>query len=174
MQTPGVPLEINTVAIGDHGGSVGMCCCPGRIEQHHDGVHRQRDLDEDLAMVSSWQPNLVISLLELHEFEFLGVSRLPEEFKKRFEWLHYPVRDLAAPFNARQQDSPLAEWFSAITRGERILLHCAAGLGRTGTVAAGLLMLAGQSADSAIKQVRAARPGTVESASQEQFLRNPG
>ncbi|MBT6348386.1 MAG: phosphatase, partial [Proteobacteria bacterium] len=93
--------------------------------------------------------------------------------KKRFQWLHYPVRDLAAPFDARQQDSPLAEWFSAITRGERILLHCAAGLGRTGTVAARLLMMAGQSSDSAIKQVRAARPGTVESASQERFLRTP-
>lgn len=173
MQTPGVPLEIDTVTIGDHGGAVGMCCCPGRIEQHSDGAYRKRDLDEDLAMVSSWQPNLVISLLELHELEFLGVVELPEELKKRFQWLHYPVRDLAAPSGVTRQDSPLPEWLSSVSRGERILLHCAAGLGRTGTVAARLLMMAGQSSDSAIKQVRAARPGTVESASQERFLRTP-
>ena len=65
MQSPGAPLEINTVTLADCGGVVGMCCCPGRIEQHNDGVHRPRDLSEDLAMVSEWQPDLVISLVEL-------------------------------------------------------------------------------------------------------------
>ena len=84
MQSPGAPLEINTVTVGDGGGVVGMCCCPGRIEQHNDGVHRPRELSEDLAMVSEWQPDLVISLIELHEFDFLGVAQLPEELKEDF------------------------------------------------------------------------------------------
>ena len=100
--------------------------------------------------------------------------RLPEEFKKRFQWLHYPVRDLAAPFDARQQDSPLAEWFLAMTRGERILLHCAAGLGRTGTVAARLLMLAGQTALTA-RLNRFALPAQARwnRLRRNEFLRNP-
>jgi len=173
MQSPGAALEINTVTIGDNGGALGMCCCPGRLEQHSDGAHRQRDLAEDLAMVRDWQPDLVVSLVELHEFEFLGVAQLPEEFKAQFRWQHHPIRDLGAPSDAAQKNSVLAQWFSSVCRGERILLHCAAGLGRTGTVVARLLMMSGQDADSAIESVRAARSGTIESATQERFLRQP-
>ena len=171
MQSPGAPLEINIVTLGDHGGLIGMCCCPGRVEQHNDGVHRPRDLAEDLAVVSDWQPDLVISLVELHEFDFLGVAQLPEEFERRFRWQHHPVRDLAATSEATGENTVLGEWFASVYRGGRVLLHCAAGLGRTGTVAARLLMMAGEEADTAIKRVRAARPGTVESGPQERFLR---
>lgn len=171
MQLPGAPLEISTVTLGDHGGLIGMCCCPGRVEQHNDGAHLLRDLAEDLAVVSDWQPDLVISLVELHEFDFLGVVQLPEEFERRFQWQHHPVRDLAAPSEASRENTVLGEWYASVNQGGRILLHCAAGLGRTGTVAARLLMMAGQDADTAIKTVRAARPGTVESGAQERFLR---
>lgn len=174
MQTPGASLEINTITVGAKGGVIGMCCCPGRVEQHNDGVYRQRDLNEDLTMLGDWQPDLVISLVELHEFEFLGVAQLPEEFERRFQWQHHPVRDLAAPSDAEGDNSVLSQWFASVWRGDRILLHCAAGLGRTGTVAARLLMMAGENADAAIKCVRAARPGTIESVSQERFLHSPG
>ena len=170
MQSLGAPLEINTVTLGDRGGVMGMCCCPGRIEQHNDGVHRPRDLSEDLAMVSEWQPDLVISLVELHEFDLLGVAHLPEEFERRFRWQHYPIRDLSAPSDEAEEGSLLGQWFGLVSQGGRILLHCAAGLGRTGTVAARLLMMAGHDADTAIHRVRAARPGAIESVIQERFL----
>ena len=173
MQSPGAPLEINTVTLGDFGGLVGMCCCPGRIERHNDGVHRPRDLSEDLAMVCEWQPDLVISLVELHEFDFLGVAQLPEKLERTFHWQHHPIRDLSAPSEGVEEGSLLSQWFGLVSQGGRILLHCAAGLGRTGTVAARLLMKAGHDADTAIHLVRAARPGTIESVTQERFLRQP-
>ena len=51
-----------------------------------------------------------------------------------------------------------------------MLLHCAAGLGRTGTLAARLLIASGCAAAGAIATVRQARPGAIESDAQEEFL----
>jgi protein-tyrosine phosphatase len=55
-------------------------------------------------------------------------------------------------------------------RGERLFLHCYAGLGRTGTVASLILMNYGMSARDAIRAVRAARPGSIETMGQEHYL----
>ena len=49
-------------------------------------------------------------------------------------------------------------------------VHCAAGLGRTGTLAAQLLVLQGVAPDEAILRVRQARPGTIETPAQEQAV----
>jgi protein-tyrosine phosphatase len=65
------------------------------------------------------------------------------------------------------------EWFSALNEGQRLLFHCAAGLGRTGTLAARLLIMSGNPPDIAISMVRAVRPGTVESKGSRKFLKKP-
>jgi protein-tyrosine phosphatase len=52
-----------------------------------------------------------------------------------------------------------------------VLVHCAAGLGRTGTLAALLLVEGGLEPEAAIARVRQARPGTLETADQEAFVR---
>ena len=61
-----------------------------------------------------------------------------------------------------------------IRGGERIVVACRGGLGRTGTAVACLLVDGGVPPDEAIARVRAARPGTVERRIQEDFVRSWG
>ncbi|MEM3922023.1 MAG: dual specificity protein phosphatase family protein, partial [Nitrososphaerota archaeon] len=52
-----------------------------------------------------------------------------------------------------------------VSGGRRLLIHCAAGLGRTGTVLAAYLVASkGVSGEEAIKAVRKLRPGSIERA----------
>ena len=55
--------------------------------------------------------------------------------------------------------------------GGRVLIHCRGGLGRTGTLAARLLMEEGMDAESAMCAVRKVRPGAIETEIQEEYLR---
>ena len=54
--------------------------------------------------------------------------------------------------------------------GERIVLHCRGGLGRTGTIAARLAIELGETPETALRRVRAARKGTVETHEQEAYV----
>jgi ADP-ribosyl-[dinitrogen reductase] hydrolase len=49
-------------------------------------------------------------------------------------------------------------------------MHCYAGLGRTGTIAARLLVEHGMRPDVAIAQVRKIRPGSIETLEQEDYV----
>ena len=57
-----------------------------------------------------------------------------------------------------------------LRRGERVLVHCRGGLGRAGSVAARLLVEFGAAPNEAIRQVRVARPGAIETREQEQWV----
>jgi hypothetical protein len=73
---------------------------------------------------------------------------------------------------------PTAEQFQEFVRfvrsqlqaGNPTAVHCAAGLGRTGTVLAGYLIAGGIPVDIAIERIRHARPGAIETREQVRFL----
>jgi protein-tyrosine phosphatase len=67
----------------------------------------------------------------------------------------------------------LAQWLVARAReGRRAVVHCRAGLGRTGTLTAATLVANGASPDEAIGLVRAARgPRAIETGVQESWVR---
>jgi hypothetical protein len=69
----------------------------------------------------------------------------------------HPVPDLHAPTLDHAVEL-LDDLRERLERGERLVVHCGAGIGRAGTVAAGLLVTTGTPLPEALALVRAHRP----------------
>lgn len=158
-----------------NGGRLGLGCCPGHRLTPMAVVPRRGSLSVDLQRIAAWKPHLVVTLMEEDELAYVGAPTdvLAREFAALGTgWLHLPIPNLEPPdhrFEAAWVDLwPKLD--AALGQGERLFLHCYAGLGRTGTVASLILMQYGFSPHEAMRAVRAVRPGSIETLSQENYL----
>lgn len=92
---------------------------------------------------------------------------LPNSWLDEMEYLHVPTEDLTAP-DLEKIDSAVDYIDERIRNKEPVMVHCAAGIGRTGTILASyLIKYQKMTAREAIEKVRNERPGSVQSDMQE-------
>ncbi|PCH75205.1 MAG: ADP-ribosyl-(dinitrogen reductase) hydrolase [Rhodobacteraceae bacterium] len=166
------PLRIDSLTVSN--GDLGLTLCPGKKGDSVFGAPWGRDLDVDIMAIQDWGAEIVLTLVEPHEFDMLGVPGFAEKMRAAFDWHHLPIRDLHAPdADFEQAWADLAPRVGqCLFDGGRVLVHCRGGLGRAGTVAARILLDQGMAAKTAIGRIRRARKGAIETPVQEQYLAN--
>lgn len=166
-------LHIDTVEIPGVPGTIGMCSCPGSgyLWGHSSG--EERGVESDLETLQEWGANGVVSFIQSMEFHLVHAPDLGQLIQDReMWWKHLPIRDMSTPskqFEALwQQQSP--DLHARLLAGERIALHCLAGLGRAGMITARLMVEFGVKPRDAIAAVRASRPGTIQTWRQKFYV----
>lgn len=140
-------------------GRLAICRLPGRAG----------DLAGDVAIIAAWRPALVVSMTEPAEMAAKGAAGLVAALHASgIAHAHFPIRDFGAPEAADPRWPPLsARLHDALEAGERVLLHCMGGLGRSGMIAMRVMAECGHPPSDALAILRKARPGAVETPEQE-------
>jgi len=169
------PLKIDSLSVPGTRGLLGLTFCPGKVQRDALSGSWERDLDTDLAAIKAWGATHLVTLNESHELTELNVEDLPFRVPDGIHWHHLPMPEGSAPTKDWEEvwnhHGPTLK--NALLGGERVVLHCKGGLGRTGTIAAKLLIEFGIDPDQAIILVRQSRGlGAIENAQQEAYVRS--
>jgi protein tyrosine/serine phosphatase len=113
--------------------------------------------DPDAAL-QRVEADTIVCLVEQHE--------LADRYPNYVAWLsvapptravRFPINDLSAPGLTTMRPF-LDDLVARLRRGDGLIVHCGAGIGRAGTTAVAVLVLLGEPLDAALTQVRAHRP----------------
>ncbi len=138
-------------------GALWLHAMPGRLEPWQ----------TFLAEAGRTRLTLLVCLTPRHELASLSPSydTALREGTLPMRWLQLPMRDFGLAGNFERFREGIESIARGVTSGDVALLHCAAGIGRTGTAAACLLKRLGLPREQALQRVRAAG-SSPESAAQ--------
>lgn len=168
------PIEIAEVCASPAHGRIGITFCPGKHDRFAQTGAWARDLGIDLDAIQAWGAKGVLTLVEPAELKALNVPHLGYEIQRRgIQWYHLPIADYSVPGPAFEQ-----QWLThgreireMLRNGDDLLVHCKGGLGRAGMIAGRLLAELGMEPEAAIRAVRHARRGAIETPSQLALVR---
>ncbi|CAH0527130.1 hypothetical protein VHP8226_02473 [Vibrio hippocampi] len=126
-------------------------------------------LDDSLEQLKQQGVTVIVTALDSHELTEAGVAELGEKTKALgMKWFQTPIEDDRAPGDefAAQWQAISPELHQAVEAGEKIAMHCMGGSGRTGLLAANLLLELGWELDKVRSEVQALRPGAFTKAPQ--------
>ena len=94
-------------------------------------------------------------------------NSLPDEWVQSIDYLHVPTPDFAAP-DMDKIESTVDFINEQINNDQPVMVHCAAGMGRAGTILACYFVKYKKlTAEKAIEKIRNERPGSIQSEVQE-------
>ena len=155
-------------------GKIFLTCFPGR---NRGKISFKEDIFlEELNIFSSQNSSTIVTLVEDKEIEKLCDKKnfVLTIYSKNLKWMHMPIEDLKAPdrqFNEKWQTIKVL-LKNDLIEGKNIVVHCMGGKGRSGTIAAILLIEFGEDNKKAIEVVRKKRTGAIETKEQEEFILN--
>jgi protein-tyrosine phosphatase len=140
-------MALRSIPIQDIGpGRLWVGAMPGRFERWAEFLAEARRAR--LALVVCLAPPEEIASLSPGYWQAVGEGSLG------FRWLNLPMQNFGLPRDLPAFRDGIAQAADALRAGDAVMLHCAAGIGRTGTAAACLLKLLGLPADEAMQRVR--------------------
>ncbi|MGA8764954.1 MAG: dual specificity protein phosphatase family protein [Candidatus Sulfotelmatobacter sp.] len=129
-------------------------------------------LGDDVAAWKRAGVDVVFSLLTPQEETDLDLSSEAREFLALgMQFVAFPISDRQVPGSEAKLAAVLEKLDASLSAGKNAVVHCRQGIGRSGLVAACLLITKGLSPGAAIENVSAARGVTVpETAEQRDWI----
>lgn len=111
---------------------------------------------------------LVVSLLEKDEAEQLELADEAKAVEANgLGFMSFPIPDRGVPASTAAAVSVISGIAHALEAGKNVAVHCRQGIGRSGLIAAGVLMTSGVSPEQAIQVVSSARGRAVPETSEQ-------
>ena len=152
-------------------GRLGMTFAPGKRHNGRTALW-ERDLPKDLARLrGEYRTDVLVSLVEEHELAAVRIPLLVEGARAvGIETVRFPIVDVSIPRETPPVLALVGRLVADLQAGRVVVVHCMGGLGRTGVIAGCVAVALGRAPEDAVRQVRAARKGTIETREQERFV----
>lgn len=147
-------------------GALILTPCPGT---------KETDLDTSLAQLKEQGVEAIVTALDDAELASKDVAALGEKIQALgMQWFQIEIEDDCAPgaeFAAKWQAASPA-LHAVVDNGGKVAMHCMGGSGRTGLLAAHLLLEKEWSLETIFEQVKALRPGAFTKPVQIDYIQS--
>lgn len=158
-----IPLNCNASQF------IGVSYCPGKLSKD---CGSSNQLFNDLKSLQRQKVDVIISLTSEKEIQRLGMVNFKQNIKNfGFTHLVEPIDDFSVPKDDQKKNvnKLIKTIFNLLEDNKFVLVHCNAGLGRSGMIVALVIKFIGSFKDP-VSHIRKFRSGAVETEEQKQFV----